>query len=103
LAACSLISVPTVNASWHKTNTYESIGITLSIRGGSESVSAWNAGSRHDYRSPKTPSYNRGRSSSSRQQSYTVDAEHGSKEQTKEAIATAFLNREDRNRFIGKL
>jgi hypothetical protein len=119
LAACSFISVPTVNASWHNSwqkrlvfchpktnNTYDSSNIDrlmpiLSIRGGSESASAWSAGSRYDYRSPKTSSYSS--RSSVRQKPFMVDAENDSKEQTKEAIATAFLNREDRNRFIGKL
>jgi hypothetical protein len=121
LAACSFMSVPTVNASWHnsrqkrlvpchpKTNTYDSSNIDrrmpiMSIRGGSESASAWSAGSRYDYRSPKTSSSFSSRDRSSvRQKPFTVDVENDSKEQTKEAIATAFLNREDRNRFIGKL
>lgn len=69
------------------------------IRGGSESASAWNAGSRYDYRSPK---YSSSRSQSTRQPSYPVTAEDDTREGAKEAIATAFLNREDRNRFIGE-
>ena len=71
----------------------------LSVRGGSESTSAWNVGSRHDYRSPGKLS--------SRQLSRPIGsassvAVNDSREDTNEAIATAFLNREDRNRFIGE-
>lgn len=109
LAICS--SLLAADASWHKSQTIACHPLSneiknarlindLSVRGGSESASAWNAGSRYDYRSPKSSVYNR--TTPTRQKSY-VSAADDTKDVTKEAIANAFLNREDRNRFIGKI
>eukprot|EP00571_Detonula_confervacea_P004961 CAMPEP_0172322112 /NCGR_PEP_ID=MMETSP1058-20130122/45056_1 /TAXON_ID=83371 /ORGANISM="Detonula confervacea, Strain CCMP 353" /LENGTH=333 /DNA_ID=CAMNT_0013037763 /DNA_START=97 /DNA_END=1095 /DNA_ORIENTATION=- len=70
----------------------------LSMRGGaSESATAWSAGSKYDYKtslsSPtqnyKTPSYD--------------SQGQDTKEETKEAFADAFLQRDDRNRFIARV
>lgn len=112
------LSVPRVEASWYKC-AVASHGISkvsthwgdihgskllsipaLSTRGGSESASAWNMGSRYDYRGSKSSSTTR--SQTTTQKPYTVAADDDTGEETKEAIATAFLNREDRNRFIGE-
>ena len=68
----------------------------LIVRGGSDGASAWNAGSRYDYRTAKPSTYNRGQSMKQQLHPATVE------DDTKEAIANAFLNREDRNRFIGE-
>lgn len=77
--------------------------VPLSIRGGSESASAWNAGSKYEYRTPPKSSPTYSRSQSTQQQQSSVTGDSDTQDQTKEAIATAFLNREDRNRFIGKI
>ncbi|KAL3801120.1 hypothetical protein HJC23_002413 [Cyclotella cryptica] len=107
------------DASWHTSerflschhdksisrNVSTSIPMTLSIRGGSESASAWNAGSKYEYRTvPKSSSttFSRG-PSVGRHQSYPMTADEDTKARTKEAIATAFLNRDDRNRFIARV
>lgn len=74
--------------------------VLLSMRGGaSESASAWSAGSKYDYRtslgsSPpnqnyKTPSYSQ--------------SQDDTKEEAKEAFADAFLQRDNRNRFIARV
>lgn len=101
LTVCTVISISAVDAFWgksvisrHPRLSTDRMIPALLVRGGSESASAWNAGSRYDYRSPKSSLLNR--SKPIRQQSYDI------REDTKEAIATAFLNRDDRNRFIGK-
>eukprot|EP00581_Thalassiosira_minuscula_P005104 CAMPEP_0183747988 /NCGR_PEP_ID=MMETSP0737-20130205/67541_1 /TAXON_ID=385413 /ORGANISM="Thalassiosira miniscula, Strain CCMP1093" /LENGTH=294 /DNA_ID=CAMNT_0025983705 /DNA_START=249 /DNA_END=1136 /DNA_ORIENTATION=- len=71
----------------------------LSVRGGaSESASAWSAGSKYDY-GPSRPTY----SSSSSPTRYSTSQSQDEKEETKEAFAEAFLQRNDRNRFIARV
>ena len=113
-----LVSAPRVDASWYKC-VVASDGISkvsprrgdincskllsipaLSARGGSESASAWNVGSKYNYRGTKSSASTNSRSHPTSRTPYTVA--DGAGVETKEAIATAFQNREDRNRFIGK-
>lgn len=80
----------------------------LSVRGGgpSESASAWSAGSKYDYRT--SPQFSQSQSTQRYQtpSSYTQvqDAKAAvTEDSTKEAFADAFLQREDRNRFISRV
>eukprot|EP00578_Thalassiosira_sp_NH16_P027984 CAMPEP_0181088236 /NCGR_PEP_ID=MMETSP1071-20121207/6679_1 /TAXON_ID=35127 /ORGANISM="Thalassiosira sp., Strain NH16" /LENGTH=355 /DNA_ID=CAMNT_0023170139 /DNA_START=14 /DNA_END=1081 /DNA_ORIENTATION=- len=76
----------------------------LSMRGGaSESASAWNAGSKYDYRtSLSSPSSSSTTTRNYQTPSFTQD-QQDEKEATKDAFAEAFLRREDRNRFIARV
>ena len=83
----------------------------LSIRGGAgDSSSAWSAGSKYNYGPTGSSKYNFGGSGSSpsssrnlQTPSYTKDTTQYANEQTKEKFAEAFLQREDRNRFISRV
>ena len=87
---------------------------SLLIRGGASSESAsrssWTAGSKYNY-GAGSKSYNYGSntvgtSSSLQTPSYNTnskDATNVTDNETKEKFAEAFLQRDDRNRFIGKL
>ncbi|KAL7543128.1 hypothetical protein ACHAXR_012426 [Thalassiosira sp. AJA248-18] len=73
----------------------------FAVRGGaSESASAWSAGSKYDYRT--SPNFKQ-----SQTQKYQTPTSYSqgqdTKETTKEAFAEAFLQREDRNRFIARV
>ena len=82
----------------------------LSIRGGAgDSSSAWSAGSKYNYGPTGSSKYNFGGSGSSpsssrnlQTPSYTKDTQYAN-EETKEKFAEAFLQREDRNRFISRV
>ena len=78
----------------------------LPPRGGaSESASAWSAGSKYDYgrTSPRaSPAGTSSPATRSVPSSYR-DTVRDEGEATKEAFAEAFLQRDDRNRFIGEV
>jgi len=83
----------------------------LSIRGGAgDSSSAWSAGSKYNYGPTGSSKYNFGGSGSSpsssrnlQTPSYTTKDTQYANEETKEKFAEAFLQREDRNRFISRV
>ena len=88
------------------------ISSLTSIRGGASSESAsrssWTAGSKYNYGAgSKSYNYgsNPGTSSSLQTPSYNTNSKDATNvnEETKEKFAEAFLQRDDRNRFIGKL
>ena len=68
--------------------------------GASESSSAWSAGSKYDYRSRPNNNVASSPAQSYRTPSYRDDS---TKDATKEAFAEAFLQRDDRNRFIARV
>ena len=77
-----------------------SLPLMLLLRGGAaESASAWNAGSKYEYRAG-APNSKPITSTSTR--SPPVGQRQDVKLDTKDAFAEAFLQRDDRNRFIGE-
>lgn len=111
LVLISLLCASAAEASIHpavsirpRLHGYSETSKLLWIRGGSESASAWNAGSKLSQR-PGT-----GLSSASPGQSYRTPPPYNRQEgyedsntQLKEQFADAFLQREDRNRFIARV
>lgn len=71
----------------------------LSARGG-DSKSAWSAGSKYNY-GPSNPNGSSSTQTSYRAPSYDREQQQVLQDDTKEAFAEAFLQRDDRNRFIG--
>ena len=100
----SRTSLPTPFSS-HSQQSY------ISIRGGAgDSSSAWSAGSKYNYGPTGSSKYNFGGSGSSpsssrdlQTPSYSTKDIQYANEETKEKFAEAFLQREDRNRFISRV
>ena len=100
----SRTSLPTPFSS-HSQQSY------ISIRGGAgDSSSAWSAGSKYNYGPIGSSKYNFGGSGSSpsssrnlQTPSYSTKDIQYANEETKEKFAEAFLQREDRNRFISRV
>eukprot|EP00574_Skeletonema_japonicum_P013024 CAMPEP_0201716768 /NCGR_PEP_ID=MMETSP0593-20130828/2660_1 /ASSEMBLY_ACC=CAM_ASM_000672 /TAXON_ID=267983 /ORGANISM="Skeletonema japonicum, Strain CCMP2506" /LENGTH=338 /DNA_ID=CAMNT_0048206641 /DNA_START=20 /DNA_END=1036 /DNA_ORIENTATION=- len=103
-ASASEASIHPVISIRPRLNGYSDSPNLLQIRGGSDSASAWNAGSKLSQRPGP------GLSSASPGQSYRTPPPYNRQEgndesntQLKEQFADAFLQREDRNRFIARV